>query len=238
MEATISGFEVEGDWEEVVKHGERVTRALRESGVLNDGGPEDVDGNAAFEEWDEWRPKAHEDLDAEMNEKTAEQASVSEADDVPEEAEVDDLPEAETLVREADDPAEDDEGLGDLVSALARGLGSLADSAESASRQALQSAEEVVYKNVMTQLGPYYFDNGLVSANIRRTDDGDVELFVFEINVNDDDLKEEVRDRLEGYDAAEDEEMAVSVAAEDDPGDVEVEDLDLDGGADEADPSS
>ena len=49
----------------------------------------------------------------------------------------------------------------------------------------------------MTRFTQYYFDNGLVSANIRQTtrlDDG-VE-FVFEVTVNDDELVEEVGQRL------------------------------------------
>jgi hypothetical protein len=45
----------------------------------------------------------------------------------------------------------------------------------------------------MTQFTPYYFDNELVSANIARTRDGE---YVFEVNVNDDDLKTEARERL------------------------------------------
>ena len=53
----------------------------------------------------------------------------------------------------------------------------------------------------MTQLAPYYFDNELVSANIQKSTRGEDEVsFIFEVNVNDDDLKAEVSDRLGEFD--------------------------------------
>ncbi len=68
MEERVSGFRVRGSWDEVVAHGERIARALRES---------DVDGDA-LAEWDDWRPKAHEELGEEVSEKTVEQARIEE----------------------------------------------------------------------------------------------------------------------------------------------------------------
>lgn len=52
----------------------------------------------------------------------------------------------------------------------------------------------------MTQLAPYYFDNELVSANIQRVGraSGD-ERFVFEVNVNDDELKSMVSETLRDF---------------------------------------
>ncbi len=78
----------------------------------------------------------------------------------------------------------------------------VARAADSAGRKALRRVEDTVYQNVMTQLAPYYFDNELVSANIQQsTRNGDAgEQFVFEVNVNDDELKEKVSDRLAEYD--------------------------------------
>ena len=73
MEESISGFKVRGSWGDIVEHGERITSALREGGVA-EGEPD------AFEEWDEWRPKAHERIDEEVSEKTADQASVKEGE--------------------------------------------------------------------------------------------------------------------------------------------------------------
>jgi len=77
----------------------------------------------------------------------------------------------------------------------------VARAADSASRKALRRVEDTVYQNVMTQLAPYYFDNELVSANVQQStrNGGNGEQFVFEVNVNDDELKEEVSDRLAEY---------------------------------------
>jgi hypothetical protein len=72
--------------------------------------------------------------------------------------------------------------------------------ADTASRKALRALEGTVYRKVMTQLAPYYFDNELISANIQRSTRGDEDEFIFEVNVNDDDLKEEVSERLREYD--------------------------------------
>ena len=70
MEESISGFKMRGDWADIVEHGERIALALRETGADGD----------AFHEFDDWRPKAHERIDEDVSEKTAEQASVSEGD--------------------------------------------------------------------------------------------------------------------------------------------------------------
>lgn len=52
----------------------------------------------------------------------------------------------------------------------------------------------------MTQLAPYYFDNELVSANIQRVGRGSGdERFVFEVNVNDDELKSMVSETLRDF---------------------------------------
>ena len=52
----------------------------------------------------------------------------------------------------------------------------------------------------MTQLAPYYFDNELVSANVQKTArGGDEDQFIFEVNINDDELKAAVSDRLASY---------------------------------------
>jgi len=49
----------------------------------------------------------------------------------------------------------------------------------------------------MTRFTPYYFDNELVSANLQRSGDE----YVFEVNINDDDLKEAARERLSEYES-------------------------------------
>ncbi len=61
------------------------------------------------------------------------------------------------------------------------------------------SLEEAVYENVMGKASPCYFDNDLVSANIKDTSGriGDTETFALEVDVYDADLKDEIRQNLE-----------------------------------------
>jgi hypothetical protein len=214
MEESISGFKVRGDWARVVEHGERITRALREAGLGGGGHEEDevvapaetpdvpvpVDGyEAAFERWDEWRPKTHERLDDDVNEKTADQASVEEgAGEEAGKSPEDDVQTAgEKLAASYEhlEDGEDEDALEDWQDSVAH----VARAADSAGRKALRAVESSVYKHVMTQLAPYYFDNELVSANIQRTPGAD-DQFVFEVNVDDDDLKAFVSGRLAEYD--------------------------------------
>ena len=54
----------------------------------------------------------------------------------------------------------------------------------------------------MTRVSPYYFDNDLISANLRRSGTGlvsDDDEFVLEVDISDDDLKSDVADRLDEY---------------------------------------
>ena len=191
MEESISGFKHRGSWGDIVEHGERITRALRDAGVDSD----------AFTAWDEWRPKSHERLSQDVNEKTAAQASVAEgegekAGKKPEE----DLQSAGRKLSESYEKVEE----GDNEGAVERWQDSIdyvKRAADSASRKALRAVEDTVYRKVMTQLAPYYFDNELISANVQRVARGttDEVEFVFEVNVNDDDLKQQVSERLAAY---------------------------------------
>ena len=74
-EESVSGFELRGSWVDVVEHGERITRALKDLVAEGVGVDE-----AALAEWDEWRPKADERLSEAVNRKTAEQASIAEGE--------------------------------------------------------------------------------------------------------------------------------------------------------------
>ncbi|WP_227375067.1 DUF5828 family protein [Haladaptatus halobius] len=191
MEESISGFKLRGSWGDIVEHGERITRALRDAGASGE----------AFEEWDEWRPKFHERLGEDVAEKTAEQAHVGEGKgEQAGESPDDDLKTAGEKLTESYEKLEKDDTEGamdrwqDSVNYVAR-------AADSAGRKAIRKVEDTVYQKVMTQLAPYYFDNDLVSANIQqtsRTENGD-EGFIFEVNVNDDDLKERVSELLASY---------------------------------------
>jgi hypothetical protein len=192
MEESVSGFKTRGSWGDVVEHGERITRALREAGVDSD----------AFEEWDEWRPKAHERLNEDVNEKTAAQASVGEGQG--EKAGKDPNEDLQTAGEKLSESYQKvDEGDSDgAVERWSESIGYVARAADSAGRKALRKVEDTVYRKVMTQLAPYYFDNELVSANIQKSTRGEGDVtFIFEVNVNDDELKSHVSSRLGEYDA-------------------------------------
>lgn len=191
MEESVSGFKERGSWGDVVEHGERITRSLRD--LARDG--QDVD-EEALTEWDEWRPKQHERLDEDVNEKTAEQAAVNEGPGEKEGQDPgDDLKTAGEKLTESYEKLEDDDADG-AVDQWGESVEHLARAADSAGRRALRKVEGTVYKNVMTQLAPYYFDNGLVSANVQRLDTDD---YALEVNVNDDDLKIRVSNLLADY---------------------------------------
>ncbi|ELY87449.1 DUF5828 family protein [Natrialba taiwanensis] len=198
MEESISGFKVRGDWGDVVEHGERITRALRDEGVHDPAHDYGAHFARAFEEWDEWRPKAHETLDTDVSEKTADQASVEEGtgEQAGKDPDEDIKTAGEKLTTSYEQLEEDDPEA--AVDNWKESIDYVARAADSAGRKALRRVEDTVYQNVMTQLAPYYFDNELISANVQQSarngDNG--EQFVFEVNVNDDDLKDAVSDRL------------------------------------------
>ena len=190
MEESVSGFKRRGSWADIVEHGERITRALRECSATNED----------FEEWEEWRPKAHERMDTDVSVKTADQASVSEGEGE----------------RAGKSPDEDLKTAGERLSESYVELGAddtdaaldkwhdsveyVARAADSAGRKMLRRVENTVYRKVMTQLAPYYFDNELVSANVQRVSRSrNGETFIFEVNINDDALKESVSEKLAEY---------------------------------------
>ncbi|WP_096390220.1 DUF5828 family protein [Halopenitus persicus] len=192
MEESISGFKVRGDWGDMVEHGEKITQALREAGVNDD----------AFHEWDEWRPRTHERIDEDVSEKTAEQASVSKGEgEKAGKTASEDMQTAGEKLSESYEKVEagDNEG---AIDRWGESIEHVARAADSAGRKALRKVEDTVYRNVMTQLAPYYFDNELISANIQRVGRGEAdEEFVFEVNVNDDGLKAEVSEILAEYES-------------------------------------
>ncbi|CCQ36316.1 uncharacterized protein Nmlp_2136 [Natronomonas moolapensis 8.8.11] len=194
VEESVSGFKLRGTWAEIVEHGERITRALKD---LRDDA-EAVDGEA-LGEWDEWRPKADERLGEDVSEKTAEQASVAEGEgEKAGKAPDEDL---KTAGEKLTDSYERLEEPAEAVNEWRESINYVARAADSATRKALRKVEGGVYKNVMTQMSPYYFDNQLVSANLNRAD-ADAGEYVFEINVNDDDLKIRVSNKLADYETS------------------------------------
>ncbi len=191
IEESVSGFKLRGRWGEIVEHGERITHALKD--LAAEGHEIDED---ALEEWDEWRPKADERLAKDVSEKTAEQASINrgegeKAGKTPDE----DLKTAGQKLTESYERLEEPS---EAVNEWRESINYVARAADSATRKALRKVEGSVYENVMTQMSPYYFDNTLVSANLNRAN-ADTGEYVFEINVNDDDLKIRVSNKLADY---------------------------------------
>ncbi|MFC7069889.1 DUF5828 family protein [Halobaculum lipolyticum] len=193
MEESISGFKTRGGWGDAVEHGERITRALHDNGVREAY-------REPFEAWDEWRPKAHERLGEDVDAKTAEQASVAEGKGEKEgKSPEDDLQTAGEKLSESYERVENGDSDGALDS-WKDSIDHVARAADSAGRKAVRKFEHTVYRKVMTQMAPYYFDNELVSANIQKSTRGEQgPEFVFEVNVNDDELKEAVSRRLADY---------------------------------------
>jgi len=190
-EESVSGFELRGTWVEVVEHGERITRALKD---LDD---EDVAvDDDALAEWDEWRPKADERLREDVNEKTADQASISEGEG--EQAGKTPDEDLKTAGEKLADSYDNLERPTDAVDEWRESITYVARAADSATRKAVRTVEGSVYRNVMTQVSPYYFDNELISANLRRAD-ADADDYVFEVNINDDDLKIRTSNKLADY---------------------------------------
>jgi len=189
MEESVSGFKVQSNWGDVVEHGERITQALRETGA-------DEEYPDAFEEWDQWRPRAHETIDEDVSEKTAEQAHVKEGEGEQAGKDPDeDIKKAGEKLSESYEKLTEDREK--AVGRWSESIDYVTRAADSASRKAIRKVEDTVYKRVMTQLAPYYFDNDLISANIQQTDQGE---FTFEVNVNDDELKDAVSEQLHTYD--------------------------------------
>lgn len=190
MEESVSGFKVTGSWAEIVEHGERITEALEDA---------DVD-REEFEAWEKWRPKADERLDEEMSRKTSEQASVDEgsgerADQSAEE----DLRTAGEKLGESYEQIGDDEE--NARSTAHESFDYATRAADTAGRKVLRAVEDTVYQGPMTRVAPYYFDGDVVSANINgKSLFGDNEEFVLEVDINDDDLKEEISELLAEYD--------------------------------------
>jgi len=63
----VSGFKRRGGWVDVVEHGERITQALHD--LADDDNVGEAVGSDALDGFDEWRPKSHERLDDDVNER-------------------------------------------------------------------------------------------------------------------------------------------------------------------------
>lgn len=197
MEQSVAGFKVTGTWSAVVEHGDRITYALRELGADR---PDETteDYASAFQEWDDWRPKADERIRDEVAKKTAQQASIGEGEgEKAGRAPDEDLKSAGEKLAESYRAVEDEPD--EAVSKWGESIDYITRAADSAGRKALRKVEDTVYRRVMTSISPYYFDNELVSANLERKRGADEPTYAFEVNINDEELKSAVADKLDDY---------------------------------------
>lgn len=204
MDVRVSGFRVEGSWGTVVRHAERVSRALIRS-LAEREGEASARENRALGQWEAWRPRGRDEEDAEdeMRDRTAEQASVDEGEAESEGVGVrEDLADAGRKLDEATDRMQE-EGVGEAAEAVGESVEHTARAADQAARRALRAVEEGLYRHLVTQMSPFYFDNPLVHANLERTGDDE---FVFEVDVKDDELKPVVTEELEAMVSEESEE--------------------------------
>lgn len=175
----VSGFKVIGSWTDVVGLGERITFAFTEINTENVN-------SEHIDEWEEWRPKTTERLDEDVKQKTVEEASINESEgEKKDKKPMDDFSKAKEQVKNADDSPFYD---------WLKSIGYLKRGLNTVTRKSMRKVEENVYKNLMTKISPLYFDNELVSANISKVEKGE---YVFEININNDEVKEAVRTQLE-----------------------------------------
>lgn len=190
-EEKVSGFNLEGTWKEVVSHGDKIGQIL--------GDIEEVQENFEdeLEDYNEWRPKIQEEINTDIAEKTADKASIDQ-NDVEESSKSakSEVEEAKKKIaegtKEADKPDKAAKDFKYSLFYLSRAVRVLA-------RKSMRQSEEIVYENIMTYLSPYYFDNDLISANIKKTGKTTYNL---EVNINDDDIKKEVSEEMKDLKSA------------------------------------
>ena len=190
MEETVTGVKVTGRWKDVVDTGKEATETLKQEA-----------DEESVAEWDEWRPREHEDLDMEVKDKTVEKAVVRK--NQAERAGKGPVEEAQQAAEEAQQAAE--EALhGDIETAATsswRALYAGILSVDMVVRKLFRGLEYVVYRHLMARTGPQYFDSELVSASITRTGGSihrrsDGEEFELSINVNDDSVQDTFKEQM------------------------------------------
>lgn len=179
---SVSGFKRTGDWAEIIEHGERLAFALEELGADDE----------MLREYNEWRPKSTDNVSDDINDKTAEKAMTEKSNS---KTATNDIKTAgEEIAKSYKNFGHPDDAFQNWIDSLSYA----ARAVDTVTRKSIRNVEKVVYKNVMTIISPYYFDNSLISANLARVDK-DPQEYRLEINVNDDELKEDVSQKLESY---------------------------------------
>lgn len=183
MDESHLGFKQEGDWHDVVVFGEKAYLSARQSIELMDIPEEDREQlRELAEEFDDWRPKI-EEHSSEVSDKTAENASVDppEPDDIQNNMDraSDNIKESLGAV-EDNDPKKAGSHWKETTESLVLATGGTL-------KRVLQWVEKSVYKNLMTLISPYYFDNELFSASLWKKSGGG---YIFELVPNNDQFRE------------------------------------------------
>lgn len=184
MESSISGFKERGDWETIVEHGEKIESALRTVAEETEYPvPEE-----SLEEFTNWRPKLSDNADdKKIADKTSEQASIGEGKGEQKGANpIEDVEKAAGKLEDSFTALEKDQDIQKTKASWKESTNYMTRATDTTGRRFIRRIEKFVYKHIMTQISPYYFDNQLVSSNIQEQRNGE---YVFEVNINDDELK-------------------------------------------------
>lgn len=185
MEELVAGMTKTGTWKEVVEHGEKITAAIEEKGFDSD--------DEWFVAWNSWRPKIQEEHQSEMRLKTAEHASKTLTHDKSPERRI------PIIIRSLQTTASE-AGNGDFRTAMSHAGKAAQNSGTLALRtlNTIQSkVEGAVYKNVMTSISPYYFDNEKINANLSY-DKRDRE-YTLQVSISIDDLHNDIVESVKEY---------------------------------------
>ena len=194
MEERISGFRVEGDWDHVVAHGDRISKALQDLGSQAHPRMEARRFREALHEFDHWRPRTGETIQEDLRPRTAAQASLHRGEGEQKgQSSGEDLERAGEALVAPESVAYVEESVIRRVAEASRLTGRAVDTRL---RGLLRSFEETIYEHLMTRTAPCYFDNRIVSANLAEIANEE-DRYAFEININADELKQKVAQRVE-----------------------------------------
>ncbi len=194
METRLSGFRVEGPWENVVSHGDAISQSLRALGASAHPRMKHEEYRQAVREWEEWRPRIAETLEEDVRPRTAKKASLVEGEGERRgRPPVEDLGNAGSALLAPSDYARVDAS---ILARIVEASRLTTRAFDTSIRKAFRFVEESIYQNLMTRMAPCYFDNRVLSANIEQCTPRK-DAYRFEVNINNDRLKEEVAKQLE-----------------------------------------
>lgn len=185
---SVSGFKMKGEWSDVVEHGERIAFALEELNC-----DEHLGYDTELDEYNYWRPKIDENVDSDINDKTSE--SVVSKQDLENKKPQKEIKKAgKKAIQSYEQKYNPDEFIDNWKESANHASNAILVS----TKKSIHKVEEKIYKNVMTVISPYYFDNNLISANMNRIS-SEPYIYELEININDDEIKQTISEKLESY---------------------------------------